>query len=272
VAYWGNRSELSPEILQAYSSRAGTYFTGNSVRYQTNGNFNQEQIDLFSLWIPYIKDKANANPKMWLFGSLTPERLIDSARGLGTASACLTNAKGLTGIVTTNATIYNGAMPTFSASDGVLNYKVSAPHYAADGSDFQGSYDLVLRSDIARCIYQFSSAPISATVNVTSSDGGVQRVASTVLSESKGWLHLGAYGFGFSAPTVKMKLIQEKETPVVVTVPSPTPVAAPIAPAPVIAKVISPAPASKTITCVKGKTTKKVSGIKPVCPAGYKKK
>ncbi len=272
VAYWGNRSELSPEILQAYSSRAGTYFTGNSVRYQTNGNFNQEQIDLFSLWIPYIKDKANANPKMWLFGSLTPERLIDSARGLGTASACLTNAKGLTGIVTTNATIYNGAMPTFSASDGVLNYKVSAPHYAADGSDFQGSYDLVLRSDIARCIYQFSSAPISATVNVTSSDGGVQRVASTVLSESKGWLHLGAYGFGFSAPTVKMKLIQEKATPVVVTVPSPTPVAAPIAPAPVIAKVISPAPASKTITCVKGKTTKKVSGIKPVCPAGYKKK
>jgi len=29
---------------------------------------------------------------------------------------------------------------------------------------------------------------------------------------------------------------------------------------------------SKTIICVKGKTTKKVSGIKPVCPAGYKKK
>ena len=29
---------------------------------------------------------------------------------------------------------------------------------------------------------------------------------------------------------------------------------------------------SKTIICTKGKTTKKVSGIKPVCPAGYKKK
>jgi colicin import membrane protein len=27
-----------------------------------------------------------------------------------------------------------------------------------------------------------------------------------------------------------------------------------------------------TITCVKGKLTKKVSGVKPKCPAGYKKK
>ena len=32
------------------------------------------------------------------------------------------------------------------------------------------------------------------------------------------------------------------------------------------------AAAIKTITCVKGKTTKKVTGIKPVCPKGYTKK
>jgi hypothetical protein len=28
----------------------------------------------------------------------------------------------------------------------------------------------------------------------------------------------------------------------------------------------------KTITCIKGKTTKKVTAVKPKCPAGYKKK
>jgi hypothetical protein len=27
-----------------------------------------------------------------------------------------------------------------------------------------------------------------------------------------------------------------------------------------------------TITCTKGKTTKKVSGVKPKCPTGYKKR
>jgi hypothetical protein len=29
---------------------------------------------------------------------------------------------------------------------------------------------------------------------------------------------------------------------------------------------------SQTITCVKGKVTKKVTAVKPKCPAGYKKK
>lgn len=31
-------------------------------------------------------------------------------------------------------------------------------------------------------------------------------------------------------------------------------------------------PAKRTITCVKGKSTKKVAAVKPMCPAGYKKK
>jgi hypothetical protein len=31
-------------------------------------------------------------------------------------------------------------------------------------------------------------------------------------------------------------------------------------------------PKKTTITCSKGKTSKKVTGVKPKCPAGYKKK
>jgi hypothetical protein len=34
----------------------------------------------------------------------------------------------------------------------------------------------------------------------------------------------------------------------------------------------APAPKKITITCVKGKTTKKVTAVKPKCPTGYKKK
>lgn len=33
-----------------------------------------------------------------------------------------------------------------------------------------------------------------------------------------------------------------------------------------------PAPAKKTITCIKGKTIRKVTGTNPKCPAGYRKK
>jgi len=35
---------------------------------------------------------------------------------------------------------------------------------------------------------------------------------------------------------------------------------------------IKPIPSQKTITCVKGKQTKKVTAISPKCPVGYKKK
>ena len=38
------------------------------------------------------------------------------------------------------------------------------------------------------------------------------------------------------------------------------------------AKAVGAAPKKTTITCVKGKTTKKVTAVKPKCPSGYKKK
>ena len=80
------------------------------------------------------------------------------------------------------------------------------------------------------------------------------------MNEKNGWLYLSANGFTYSAPTVRVKLTQEAEKPVV----APTPIATPAA---------KPAVAKKTtITCVKGKTSKKVTAVKPVCPIGFKKK
>ena len=38
------------------------------------------------------------------------------------------------------------------------------------------------------------------------------------------------------------------------------------------AKAAAAAQKKTTITCVKGKLTKKVTAVKPVCPKGYKKK
>jgi len=78
------------------------------------------------------------------------------------------------------------------------------------------------------------------------------------VNEKNGWLRLAAYGFTFSTPTVKIKLSQEPE---VVVTPTPTPTASN---KPVVKKV--------TITCIKGKTSKKVTAVKPKCPTGFKKK
>jgi hypothetical protein len=63
-------------------------------------------------------------------------------------------------------------------------------------------------------------------------------------------------------------------TPTPSPTPTPTPtvtVAATPTPTPTVAKPTTVAKKT-TITCVKGKTTKKVTAVKPKCPNGYKKK
>lgn len=65
-------------------------------------------------------------------------------------------------------------------------------------------------------------------------------------------------------------------TPTVTVAPTPTPTPTPSpTPSPSTSVTATPSPttkAKKTITCVKGKTTKKVTNYNPKCPTGYKKK
>jgi hypothetical protein len=111
-----------------------------------------------------------------------------------------------------------------------------------------------MSSAVARCLYGFSQAPIGATISIVS-ETGEPNVATTLVREKDGFLNLAAYNFTFSSPTVRVKLTQEAAAPA----------ATPTSAAPVMAKKTS-------ITCVKGKTSKKVTAVNPKCPTGYKKK
>ncbi|CAN2218365.1 hypothetical protein MCEMRE196_01195 [Candidatus Nanopelagicaceae bacterium] len=208
---------------------------------------NLRDLQEVALWLPVLKDTAVAAPTRWNINS------TDS----GVIGNCSADSSKLTGIVTTNATGFVSGPPEFNKVDQVLEYKVLAPHYLKDGSTFLGTYDLAIDSTYARCIYGFTSAPVSASVSVISTDG-TNQVATVITNERDGWIHLGAYGFTFSAPTVKVKLSQEVAKPVVLVTPTPTAIAA--------------APIKKSITCIKGKSTKKVTAVNPKCPTGYKKK
>jgi hypothetical protein len=119
---------------------------------------------------------------------------------------------------------------------------VTGLHYMPDGTTpVQGTYDLVMRSDTARCLYGFTTAPISATVSVVGGD--TSSVATTVVSEKNGWLKMAAYGFTFSEKTLTVHMTQAKSSAV-----------------------------KATITCIKGSITKRVTAVNAKCPAGYKKR
>ncbi len=207
-------------------------FEGNSAKgaFSTDG-YTNAPYTIIEDFRSAVKDTASGLSRLWSFESISEN----------SNQSCLKEKGRVLGIVTTDATAYDGIAPKFS--NGQLTYKVAGLHYAPDGKSLnEGSYDLVMRSDVARCLYGFSKAPISATISVVG-EGGESKVATTVVSEKDGWLKMAAYGFNFSSPTISVKLSQ------------------------------AAAPVKKTtITCVKGKLTKKVTAVGPKCPAGYKKK
>jgi len=183
----------------------------------------------------------------------------------GTLKECSSSAGSLAGLVTTNSLTYSSGPPVFDKASGSLIYKVSSPHLEANGDVARGSYDLVMRADVARCVYGFSNAPIRAEISITSGDGSTQEIASELVSEKDGWKSLSAKNFTFSAPTLKVRLTQEKPKEVA-PVPAPAPSAS-ATPNPVAIKA-----AAKTLKCIKGKVVKTIKGAKPKCPAGYKTK
>jgi hypothetical protein len=252
LAGFATRSEFSDG-----DSKQITLTEGQTVFGATSGNY---AIQSFNIWAKALKDKAVANPTQWTLYNL-------SQRDIATSSSCIKESKTLAGFVTTNSTTYTATPPIFNSSTGTLDYKVASPHYLADGKEFLGKYHLYIDSKVARCIYKFTDAPVSASVSITSSDGGQQSIATTVVNEKDGWIILSALGFTFSSPTLKVKLTQS--SPAVAPAPSAKPTAI-TDPAPKVG--VALVAKKKVISCVKGKVTKKISATSPKCPAGYKKK
>jgi hypothetical protein len=252
-----------------------------------------------------MSDKAGSLTSTWSFRSLSGAIFNDSSllfaamsgskeilgsalsssltknSGLGSmADKCLPQSKTLAGailgqnsttdsigLVTTSAMVYGSGPPEFK--DGTLDYQVAGLHLNPDGSVFSGRYDLLMDKTIAKCLYGFATnIPVYAEVQVVNADG-TSRITTAILREDGPFLKLGVYGITFSSPTIKVKLLEvgaakPAATPTAKPEPTPTPSASAAAPV---------AAAKKTsITCVKGKTSKKVTAVSPKCPAGYKKK
>ena len=261
-------TDLSPEMLQqltdcrkdiscrgARGSESGVWQTGTNITHPN-------AMELMTGFNKIYQDRATTTKTYWSF-----KNMFNHAGSIneGILNECSSNAGSLAGLVTTNSLTYSSGPPVFDKASGSLIYKVSSPHFEANGDVARGSYDLVMRADVARCIYGFSSAPIRAEVSITSGDGSTQEVASELVSEKDGWISLSARNFTFSAPTLKVKLTQEKPKEVT---PPPSPSASPSASTAPIAKKA----AVKTLKCVKGKAVKIIKGANPKCPAGYKAK
>jgi len=263
-------SDFSPRLKSLYPGDPEYLRTsfGNAIWGPDESGDNA--LEYFKEWQPFIKDRASAMKTFWTFHSIN----FDEAPRPGTLHvyhgtlfACSTGVP-LAGFVTTNASVYGNGPPSFNTQTQTLDYKVAAPHFTSEDQVFLGSYDLKINSDVARCLYSFSQAPINASIQVID-ETGTARVATSSVSESNGYVNLHVSGFSYSSPILRVKLTQEtKSAQSVSLIPrsngngltSTTMAKTP--------KAI----AAKSITCVKGKTIKKVTAVNPKCPVGYKKK
>ena len=232
LAYVKPKSEI--QIEKTLNVGRGGTGKGEFWAVTAGGPGSEDVFTWVDLYRKQAKETAAGVSSYW--------RMMTISAGQG--GSCLADTSEVLGIVTTNAMGFDIGAPKFQA--GSLNYQVTGLHYMPDGqTEVEGTYDLVMRSETARCLYHFSKAPISAKVSVTSATGEA-KVATTVVRETKdGWLQMAAYGFTFSSPTISVKMTQAGE---------------------------ATSAKKTTITCAKGKLTKKVTAVAPKCPAGYKKK
>lgn len=206
-------------------------------------------IEEYLDWQPYLGEKALLKEEGWTIASTA----VDST------NSC-SNQSGLQGVVASNASAYSPGAPAFNKESQTLDYKVAAPHFAPDGkSENIGTYGLSMRSDLVQCLYGVREVPSRVEVSITNASSGESKGSTVELFRNGDWVYLSAEGFTFSSPTLKVKLVQEKKSEPVTTSPSST-----SAPSKVAAK--------KSIKCIKGKLTRKISGTNPKCPAGFKKK
>ena len=162
----------------------------------------------------------------------------------------------------------------FDTQKRIISVAMGAPHFDINGKVIEGWVEASIRGDVIR--KAFSAEPKTmneALIQVTYADGSSkQATSSTKYVAETDKVEIRAFGFTFSAPTVKMTLrpvISEQSQS------SKSPSSAPDAkPATPITKSASKSKKVAEITCVKGKQEKKFTAVapaKPSCPKGWRK-
>ena len=130
--------------------------------------------------------------------------------------------------------------PAWNVETQSLEFRMAALHQLPDGKTFKGNYTLQIPTEVAKCLWGANASMGTASIRILDEDGE-QKIATISSSISKEYFRFSAYGFHFSSPRISVAF------------------KAPIA-------------KKSTITCIKGKLSKKVTAVKPKCPSGYKKK
>lgn len=156
---------------------------------------------------------------------------------------------GIDGLTGRMAISSNGSCglstPVWDSASKTMVWSAAAPHFASDGTTVnQGFYHAVIPAADAKLLWGLANpndAASALTITVTNEAGGAT-AAATKVAVRNGNIIIDSTGFHYSKPTFKITKNKKYK------------------------------PKPFTITCVKGKATKKVTGTAPKCPSGFKQR
>jgi hypothetical protein len=188
-----------------------------------------------------LKEKSTKVVNLWNVNGSSPftafcaeDLQVDCLQGGN--GPCVEQSKEFVGLLATNALIFNRNPPRLI--DDEIQFLLASPHLLPDSKATVGNFNLVASSSMLRCIYGLPNLPLFAEISVVN-ESGVEKIATKSFLEKNSISYISINNFSYSVPKIKIKLYQSKKR--------------------------------STINCVKGKVKKSVTGVRPVCPPGYKK-
>jgi hypothetical protein len=256
----GNKAyavSLDSDIVITVKVRIGEMQTGVTVAVGTDivvkqepgGEYNAISITGTPVTVPLAKNvkdcegeegvsKANVRQFQMIAMAANDD---NSGFGVeGTSGGMYVGSNGVCGLST----------PVWSEEDKAFTWRAAAPHFAPDGVTVnKGFYKAVIPTADAALLWGMTNPNDAASaleISLTTEAGGTAAFLKNI-SVKNGRIIIDVSGFEYSRPKLKIG-IKKGYKPA--------------------AKILN----KTTITCVKGKAVKKITAVKPACPAGYKKK
>ena len=169
------------------------------------------------------------------------------------ANQCVENVKD-DNYIRLSSNAWSMENPRWNSASRSLEIKLKSPSYDHLGSKTVGYLELSIPQPLAKCLWNVEGKSLAKLdVEVFYDDNNERQVVTLSQTSNEKVINLVANNFHYSSPIFAFKL-QKSEG---------------------LASQLTRTAAAKSkktsISCVAGKKTKKVSGIKPKCPSGYKK-
>ena len=256
----GNKAyavSLDSDLVITVKVRIGEMETGVTVAVgvdivtkQTNGGeYNVIEITGSPVTVPLAKSVkdcegetgvSKANVRQFQMIALAANDDMSGFGVDGTSGGMYVGTNGVCGLST----------PTWDEATKSFSWQVAAPHFAPDGVTVnKGFYKAVIPVADAALLWGMTNpndAVSALEVSLTTEAGGTAAFIKSI-SVKNGKIIIDVSNFEYSRPKLKIG-IKKSYKPAT--------------------KILN----KTTITCIKGKAVKKITAVKPACPAGYKKK